>query len=68
MALCYCRISFYRLNAILASLTIPQKSDFIQQLLSYWKLKRQQRNGVPLIRRLQSNSMSSRKKDYTILV
>ena len=68
MALYYCRISFYRLNAILASLTIPQKSDFIHQLLSYWKLKRQQRNGVPLIRRLQSNSMSSRKKDYTILV
>ena len=33
--------------------------------MSYWTLKRQSRNGVPLLRRLQSNHMS--KKDAVII-
>lgn len=53
---------------ILAKLKLPQKAAFVRQLLSYWKLKRQQRNGVPLLRRLQSNVMSSRKRDFSLLV
>ena len=32
---------------------IQKKNQFIQRLMAYWTLKRQTRNGVPLIRRLQ---------------
>ncbi|CAD6231487.1 GSCOCG00001434001-RA-CDS [Cotesia congregata] len=34
---------------------LPKKSQLIQRLLAYWTLKRQHRNGVPLLRRLQSS-------------
>lgn len=39
---------------------MAKKSQFIQRLIAYWTLKRQFRNGVPLLRRLQSTHLSRR--------
>ncbi|KAG9483520.1 peregrin isoform X3 [Eleutherodactylus coqui] len=52
--------SYYRLSKITNCLTIPRKSQFMQRLHSYWTLKRQSRNGVPLLRRLQTHLQSQR--------
>lgn len=49
-----------RLSKITNRLTIPRKSQFMQRLHSYWTLKRQSRNGVPLLRRLQTHLQSQR--------
>ncbi|XP_046642748.1 bromodomain-containing protein 1-like [Daphnia pulicaria] len=43
--------------------SVPQiqgKIRFIQRLIAYWTLKRQSRNGVPLLRRLQTSHPSRR--------
>ncbi|KAG9483522.1 hypothetical protein GDO78_009438 [Eleutherodactylus coqui] len=58
----------HRLSKITNCLTIPRKSQFMQRLHSYWTLKRQSRNGVPLLRRLQTHLQSQRnceQKDST---
>ncbi|CAL7942253.1 unnamed protein product [Xylocopa violacea] len=39
---------------------LPKRSQLIQRLIAYWTLKRQYRNGVPLLRRLQSSHPQSR--------
>ncbi|XP_076152408.1 bromodomain-containing protein 1-like [Alosa pseudoharengus] len=43
-----------RLNTILNQVSLQKKRVFVELVLNYWTLKRQSRNGVPLIRRLQS--------------
>lgn len=48
---CFCRLA-----KIVSTVALAKKSQFIQQLQSYWMLKRQSRNGVPLLRRLQMNT------------
>ncbi|XP_063797061.1 peregrin isoform X2 [Pseudophryne corroboree] len=50
----------HRLSKITNCLTIQRKSQFMQRLHSYWTLKRQSRNGVPLLRRLQTHLQSQR--------
>jgi len=40
-------------------LTAPKKGQFVQRLIAYWTLKRQFRNGVPLLRRLQTSQTSN---------
>ncbi|XP_041801339.1 bromodomain and PHD finger-containing protein 3 isoform X2 [Chelmon rostratus] len=49
-----------RLNIICKGILFQRKNQFMQRLHSYWLLKRQSRNGVPLVRRLHSNIQSQR--------
>ncbi|KAM8861150.1 bromodomain-containing protein 1-like isoform 1-T1 [Synchiropus picturatus] len=42
-------------ETILNQVAVQRKRAFVERVLSYWVLKRQSRNNVPLIRRLQSN-------------
>lgn len=44
-----------RIQEISSLVNIQKKSQFIQKLVAYWTLKRQNRNGVPLLRRLQNS-------------
>ncbi|XP_066524238.1 bromodomain-containing protein 1b isoform X1 [Hoplias malabaricus] len=41
-------------NTILNQVSVQRKRLFVERVLSYWMLKRQSRNGVSLIRRLQT--------------
>lgn len=43
-----------RVQEISSLINLQKKSEFIHKLIAYWTLKRQYRNGVPLLRRLQS--------------
>nr|CAB3226261.1 peregrin-like [Phallusia mammillata] len=52
-----------KISSIGRHVMIQKKSAFLQRLLSYWTLKRQSRNGVPLLRRLQSHVHSHKSKD-----
>ncbi|XP_072305727.1 bromodomain and PHD finger-containing protein 3 isoform X2 [Eucyclogobius newberryi] len=49
-----------RLNSFCKGVIFQRKSQFMQRLHSYWLLKRQSRNGVPLVRRLHSNLQSQK--------
>ncbi|XP_055931910.1 peregrin-like [Argiope bruennichi] len=52
-----------RLTKISSMVSMPKKQSFLDRLLSYWILKRQSRNGVPLLRRLQTAQSSRRDHD-----
>ncbi|XP_017781418.1 PREDICTED: peregrin isoform X3 [Nicrophorus vespilloides] len=54
-----------RIQEIGSLVTIQKKSQFIQRLIAYWTLKRQFRNGVPLLRRLQSAQGGTRDSNTT---
>ncbi|KAM9581127.1 bromodomain-containing protein 1 isoform 2-T7 [Guaruba guarouba] len=49
-----------RLNKIMNQVAIQRKKQFVERVHSYWLLKRLSRNGVPLLRRLQSSLQSQR--------
>uniref|UniRef100_A0A3Q1FC77 Bromodomain containing 1b n=1 Tax=Acanthochromis polyacanthus TaxID=80966 RepID=A0A3Q1FC77_9TELE len=49
-------------DIILNQVAIQRKRLFVEQVLSYWVLKRQSRNNVPLIRRLQANPQPPKAK------
>lgn len=52
-----------RLNKVCKGIIIQRKNQFLQRLHNYWLLKRQARNGVPLIRRLHSNLQAQRNSE-----
>ncbi|XP_041859482.1 bromodomain and PHD finger-containing protein 3 [Melanotaenia boesemani] len=54
------RIPTSRLNIICKGVLLQRKNQFMQRLHSYWLLKRQSRNGVPLVRHLHSNVQSQK--------
>lgn len=43
-----------KVQEIASMVQMSGKAQFVQRLIAYWTLKRQYRNGVPLLRRLQS--------------
>ncbi|XP_070695184.1 bromodomain and PHD finger-containing protein 3 isoform X2 [Pempheris klunzingeri] len=49
-----------RLNVICKGILFQRKNQFMQRMHNYWLLKRQSRNGVPLVRRLHSNVQTQR--------
>ncbi|XP_047452373.1 bromodomain-containing protein 1-like isoform X2 [Mugil cephalus] len=49
-------------DTILNQVSVQRKRPFIERVLSYWVLKRQSRNNVPLIRRLQANPQPPKTK------
>ncbi|KAL7828852.1 hypothetical protein SRHO_G00324860 [Serrasalmus rhombeus] len=53
----------HRLNKVFKGIIIQKKNYFMQRLHNYWLLKRQSRNGVPLIRRLHSHLQAQRSAD-----
>ncbi|KAM9705744.1 LOW QUALITY PROTEIN: bromodomain-containing protein 1 [Menidia menidia] len=50
----------HRLQTILNQVSIQKKKAFVDLVLNYWTLKRKSRNGLPLIRRLQSGLQSQK--------
>lgn len=45
----------FRVQAIAKKIQVGKKEALLRKLMAYWTLKRQSGNGVPLVRRLQSN-------------
>ena len=43
-----------RIQEIASMVHMQKKKDFLDRLVAYWTMKRKYRNGVPLLRRLQS--------------
>ncbi|KAJ8395121.1 hypothetical protein AAFF_G00035770 [Aldrovandia affinis] len=59
------QIPTHRLNKICKGVLVQKKNQFMQRLHNYWLLKRQSRNGVPLIRRLHSHLQAQRSSEQT---
>ncbi|XP_028289627.1 bromodomain-containing protein 1 isoform X2 [Parambassis ranga] len=50
----------HRFQTILNQVSVQKKKAFVELVLNYWTLKRQSRNGLSLIRRLQTGLQSQR--------
>lgn len=57
-----------RLLEITQDLSIDDCQEFVTRLKSYWALKRRSRNGVPLLRRLQTSHMSRHKDQVKLII
>ncbi|KAM4037525.1 bromodomain-containing protein 1 isoform 2-T3 [Anomaloglossus baeobatrachus] len=58
-------IPLQRINKIINQVSIQRKKQFVERVQSYWLLKRLSRNGIPLLRRLQSSLQSQRNSQQT---
>uniref|UniRef100_A0A8C6T375 Bromodomain and PHD finger containing, 3b n=1 Tax=Neogobius melanostomus TaxID=47308 RepID=A0A8C6T375_9GOBI len=58
--ICVSLYFLFRLNSLCKGVISQKKSQFMQRLHSYWLLKRQSRNGVPLVRRVHSSFQSQK--------
>lgn len=56
-----------RVQDIAQLISIPKKSQLMNRLIAYWTVKRQLRNGVPLLRRLQSSHQARREEHVKIM-
>ncbi|XP_060759057.1 bromodomain-containing protein 1 isoform X4 [Neoarius graeffei] len=59
-AMTVCSFPPHRLDSILSQVSLQRKKVFVELVLNYWTLKRQSRNGLPLIRRLHSSLQSQK--------
>ncbi|XP_047660095.1 bromodomain-containing protein 1 isoform X3 [Tachysurus fulvidraco] len=59
-AITVCSFPPHRLDSILSQVSLQRKKAFVELALNYWTLKRQSRNGLPLIRRLHSSLQSQK--------
>ncbi|XP_053097608.1 bromodomain-containing protein 1 isoform X3 [Pangasianodon hypophthalmus] len=59
-AMTVCSFPPHRLDSILSQVSLQRKKAFVELVLNYWTLKRQSRNGLPLIRRLHSSLQSQK--------
>ncbi|XP_058273572.1 bromodomain-containing protein 1 isoform X3 [Hemibagrus wyckioides] len=59
-AMTVCSFPPHRLDSILSQVSLQRKKAFVELALNYWTLKRQSRNGLPLIRRLHSSLQSQK--------
>ncbi|XP_072311138.1 bromodomain-containing protein 1 isoform X2 [Eucyclogobius newberryi] len=50
----------HRLQTILNQVSVQKKRAFVELALNYWTLKRESRNNLPLIQRLQTNLQSKK--------
>jgi len=48
---------------IIGRVEFPGKREFFEKLTSYWLLKRYSRNGVPMLRRLQTMGLKNKRSD-----
>lgn len=53
----------FRIQEIASLVNLPKKSQLLHRLVAFWTCKRQYRNGVPLLRRLQSSQQSTARRD-----
>ncbi|XP_053718757.1 bromodomain-containing protein 1 isoform X1 [Synchiropus splendidus] len=58
----------HRLPTILNQVSVQKKKAFVELILNYWMLKRQSRNGLPLIRRLHSSMQSQKNSQPPISI
>ncbi|EDV25831.1 uncharacterized protein TRIADDRAFT_35784, partial [Trichoplax adhaerens] len=54
------RLPMHKITKLGSKINIQRKAQFIQMIINYWMLKRQSRNGVPLLRRLQASHPTHR--------
>lgn len=50
---------------IIARVEFPKKEEFFEKLTNYWLLKRYSRNGVPMLRRLQTMGLKNKKNEHS---
>ncbi len=53
---------------IIGRVEFPDKREFFEKLTSYWLLKRYSRNGVPMLRRLQTMGLKNKRTEINFQI